>query len=391
MNNQPDISETAIFNPKGEVVASNPTEIDSAFPDNFHDIQDQNGSFPINWDFSNADQIVDEGYLPGFNTYSDNVFNNNKGNGKEFDPTTGQILAKYIKEYAKAAKKIYCIRKSMKSPSEYIFSRLLFANPGLPDAADTLALVGFGANEENLKEFMTLENSGRIDFPGVNGAKVHQVLYEHYIEWETYGLPDLLNQIDNHPSWNTVQFYGYGFGGVAAEFAAISLHKRLKRPLIIAVFSFGKPRIGNAAFAKHLSSIATVTRFTNQNDPIPRLPIGPGYDPYLHAGTEIWNSGQNGKFLICQPVKDPLKADVESENQECINKNPIKILEHHFGPYFGISMASCEKDFNDRPSITLRLDSIFYESVRDVSHVYLLAKNDLLHMYLGPGLVYCLY
>ncbi len=85
----------------------------------------------------------------------------------------------------------------------------------------------------------------------------------------------------------TVWFSGHSLGAALATLAAT------RHPDASGLYTYGSPRVGDAAFARSLQVPAY--RFVNNNDIVPRIPIaghrsGPegGIEPYEHAGDLLY-------------------------------------------------------------------------------------------------------
>jgi len=99
---------------------------------------------------------------------------------------------------------------------------------------------------------------------------------------------------------------GHSRGGAFAVLAAAAMRKESDLPEIAGVYTFGQPRVGNAAFAQQLDGGAAsgasgsaggavpLFRFVNRDDPVPNVPpetpgasrLGAALD-YRHAGTVV--------------------------------------------------------------------------------------------------------
>ena len=82
---------------------------------------------------------------------------------------------------------------------------------------------------------------------------------------------------------------GHSLGGALAILAALEL-KRQGFP-IAQVYTFGQPRVGNAAFKRlyEYSLGASTFRVVYQEDIVARIPHLPAFhDPYQHVGTEVF-------------------------------------------------------------------------------------------------------
>ncbi|KAG9285622.1 hypothetical protein G9A89_009262 [Geosiphon pyriformis] len=229
-----------------------------------------------------------------------------------------------FRKYATLARNAYCSNKKVNSPFSGLF---LYSNE--------LSVITFGADERNLTWELRKVNSQMVDLPGVPGAKVHNGFYQKYLKLVDKDIKRLQEKIESLPNLVTLQFNGYGIASVYAEFTAISLAKTLRRSISIEIFSFGKPRIGNEAYVKYVSSLVKSVRFTNKQDNIPREPADSKGEKYLQSGIEFWHSGVKDEVIICGAA-NAASGVIEEDQRE----NP----EDHDGPYFDMIITDCDEN-----------------------------------------------
>lgn len=81
---------------------------------------------------------------------------------------------------------------------------------------------------------------------------------------------------------------GHSLGAAVATIAAATLRKQ-QPSASIDLFTYGSPRVGNAAFADFVTAQAGAEfRVTHLDDPVPRLP--PAEFGYRHTSPEYWLS-----------------------------------------------------------------------------------------------------
>ncbi|KAG9291279.1 hypothetical protein G9A89_021781 [Geosiphon pyriformis] len=244
--------------------------------------------------------------------------------------------------YATVARKAYCFNRKTVNPVSGIFLNF-----------EKFKVITYGADERNLTYELRKENSQMVDFPGVPGAKVHKGFYQKYLKWQgNVKVENLQKIMESSPNLETIRFNGYGLASVYAEFVAISLAKILGRSIKIELHSFGKPRIGNEAYAKYVSSLIESLRFTYKRDSIPRRPVDFKGEKYVHNGNEYWDNGVKDEFQVCEENSNA-GSGVLKENQNCINKDKNENSEDHAGPYFGIAITDCTCQ-NDKADLLKR-------------------------------------
>jgi len=100
---------------------------------------------------------------------------------------------------------------------------------------------------------------------------------------------------------------------------------------IIALITFGSPRMGNYEFVKaiNLLPIGVSYRVVHNDDIVPHLPP---YDiNYRHVNTQIWYNKDNSQYLICNYIKPCYSS---CGNKTCLNTNDhLNYLNVSMGTY----------------------------------------------------------
>ena len=113
---------------------------------------------------------------------------------------------------------------------------------------------------------------------------------------------------------------GHSLGAAIAEVATLDLlGSDLPPHAGLAHYSFGTPRVGNAAWASTLHAAASASRpdsyfrIVHALDPVPRLPpavlLG-----YAHPPREVWYSENSSSFVVCSADsgEDPACSDSDA-------------------------------------------------------------------------------
>lgn len=131
-------------------------------------------------------------------------------------------------------------------------------------------------------------------------AKIHQGFYTYYTEYK-----DQLDRIlvENEAKYDTAILSGHSFGGTQVSFVGISLLQSFANKKVI-IYTFGKPRTGNNAFANCITKLFEnrFWRVENRDDFMPLLPLPstPNFaDPshpwiYEQEGTSISYQANRG-------------------------------------------------------------------------------------------------
>ena len=149
--------------------------------------------------------------------------------------------------------------------------------------------------------------------------KVHKGLYNEYLLYKDV----LFETIDLESKIVTT---GHSSGGALAMFFAYDLlHKGIDN---VAVYSFGKPRIGNDKFVDSTQKL-THFRITHDQDIVPHLPeevLG-----YQHTNTEIWYNNDID-YTVCYDNED------SSCSNSCAPIHCVSTKDHL--RYLGINIGS---------------------------------------------------
>jgi len=136
------------------------------------------------------------------------------------------------------------------------------------------------------------------------GCAVHSGFVEL---WDSVSAPlvaDVRRLLEAHPRARIV-ITGHSMGGAVAVVAAYVLQHDFAIPVSGPVFTYGGPRVGNAAFAAQFapgasswsSASPTVWRLTHNRDPIPHLPLEVmGFE---HVGSEVFYDEGWGTHRLC--------------------------------------------------------------------------------------------
>lgn len=185
-----------------------------------------------------------------------------------------------------------------------------------------------------------------VEFPGCEGCWVHRGFYHTYLGLRDQVLDTLAVFSHDHPSAK-LHITGHSLGGAMAVFAALELIHSLGLR-VQTLYTFGQPRVGNAAFQTFLHEALSLSscahfRITQHRDPIVHLPptfvpsrsMGFQHEPQevfypcgvlrgnitKMSGTESnktfnpWNSSvsdpESCQYIVCDPVEgeDPRGSD----------------------------------------------------------------------------------
>ena len=117
------------------------------------------------------------------------------------------------------------------------------------------------------------------DHPACDGCKVHEGFLASWTEVSWQVTAQLKSLVKKYPGAK-IHLTGHSLGAAMSTLALVDLILVFGADKFGAVYNFGSPRIGNAAFSKHIASIdVEVFRSTHGHDPVPHLPARGFYRP----------------------------------------------------------------------------------------------------------------
>lgn len=124
---------------------------------------------------------------------------------------------------------------------------------------------------------------------------------------------------------------GHSLGGAIAIVAALDIHRTYGKA--IKLYTFGEPRVGNAAFAAYVAAqIPDTFRVIHYADMVPHLP--PAASNYKHTNFEVWYQEDMKSYKVCN-----------AEDSSCSNSVVPKLStsDHDISFYIKIVAVSQEK------------------------------------------------
>ncbi|KAL1715732.1 Alpha/Beta hydrolase protein [Schizophyllum commune] len=252
-----------------------------------------------------------------------------KLSGRDATPLSSSDIERYI-PYAELARAAYCLGDS----DTWDYGDFVGYSPSL-----TSIVVAHGGIEA--EEFEGLQNTDSASQAPVNaslfpGAGEDVRAHAGFISAHANTADAVLAAVQDTISGTgaaVLTTVGHGLGGALAEIDAVYL--RLNVPFIrMNAITFGKPRVGNAAWADLVDANAdSYARINNKKDPIPVLPLRTA--EYEHPTGEI-HAVEEDVWMTC--AADSSRED--EEDAECtIQAVPDASegeLEDHPGPYGGV-------------------------------------------------------
>ncbi|KAF7362839.1 Alpha/beta-hydrolase [Mycena venus] len=167
------------------------------------------------------------------------------------------------------------------------------------------------------------------------GVEVHNGFQTAWVQTSTLVL-GAVKQVQAQVPDASILVTGHSLGAAISLLDAIFLKQQLPSNTSIEVVGFGRPRVGNAAFANWVDSMfgTNNTFVVSRDDPVPHVPLlAQGFQ---HASGEVWIK-DNTTTLACDGQENPNCSDSIGVLDAATG------VSDHTGPYFGVNMghASC--------------------------------------------------
>ncbi|KAJ6600516.1 alpha/beta-hydrolase [Mycena vulgaris] len=167
------------------------------------------------------------------------------------------------------------------------------------------------------------------------GVNVHNGFQTAWVQTSTLVL-GAVKQVQAQVPDASILVTGHSLGAAISLLDAIFLKQQLPSNTSIEVVGFGRPRVGNPAFANWVDSMFgdKNTFVVSRDDPVPHVPLlAQGFH---HASGEVWIK-DNTTTLACDGQENPNCSDSIGVLDAATG------VSDHTGPYFGVNMghASC--------------------------------------------------
>ncbi|KAL3917023.1 MAG: hypothetical protein SGPRY_006574 [Prymnesium sp.] len=168
------------------------------------------------------------------------------------------------------------------------------------------AYVGYGSGDivisfrgsNNLRNWIeNLQFAKRSAYPGCKGCEVHDGFFKSWLSVRDGVIKEVTRLYRLHPNAR-VFLTGHSLGAALAALCAAELDSSQLGISITAVYTFGQPRVGNAAFVDFYKQRSHVSwRATHWRDPVPHLPFE--WMGFKHLSTEVFYDSENTGFKVC--------------------------------------------------------------------------------------------
>jgi hypothetical protein len=179
-------------------------------------------------------------------------------------------------------------------------------------------------------------NNRKSSFGHESGIKLHSGFRKINEELRNVSMPALSQISRKYPDYKIV-FVGHSLGGGIALLAAVDYYELYGNADRISVYSFGKPRIGNKAWAQYVNRlpfIERIFRMTRYGDPITLIP------------PKVMGYEQEGQAYQILPDETVIKCknDPDSgESKDC--SYPIwRYNQFNHSKYFELGHIYCDQE-----------------------------------------------
>lgn len=262
----------------------------------------------------------------------------------------------------------------------FVVTRTFYGNAssmqGYVASAPGLVVVAFRGSAAYLNYWLDLEEYRTAPYPDCSGCLVHSGFLAAFTDVSKDVLEGVREALERQPDAELV-VVGHSLGGAVAVIAALQLDiaaraaasaasdgRREQAPRVrgaaderrapaakapSAVFTFGEPRVGNAAFALFYAKASAAWptwRVTHERDIVPHLPPRSMLIPYLldyaHHTREVWYHAANNsldpdrQFAICSAA---VGEDFACADSVWVYELSIADHVHYLGEFVGY--AAC--------------------------------------------------
>ncbi len=194
-------------------------------------------------------------------------------------------------------------------------------------SANLLLIVFRGTEPEKLKDWFTDINIKLV--PGPAG-EVHKGFWEAITAaWPQIQQALTEYRTDQQPIWIS----GHSLGAALALLAAARLQLQEKMP-VQGLYDFGQPRAGNYSFAKAFDQAfePRATRFVNNNDIVPHVPIPTPVLRYWHTNRLIYIDAE-GNLNPDMPYWKRMRDGFKGATQDLGKPGPDALKDHAMDNY----------------------------------------------------------
>ncbi|KAJ7173051.1 alpha/beta-hydrolase [Mycena crocata] len=163
------------------------------------------------------------------------------------------------------------------------------------------------------------------------GVEVHNGFQTAWVQSSTLVL-SAVQKLQAQVPDASVLVTGHSLGAAVSLLDAIFLKQQLPSNTSIQVAGFGRPRVGNTAFATWVDSMFgdKNTFVVSRDDPVPHVPLlAQGFQ---HTSGEIWIK-DNTTIMACNGQENPNCSDTVGVLDAATG------VGDHGGPYFGVTMG----------------------------------------------------
>ena len=226
----------------------------------------------------------------------------------------------------------------------------LQAYVGYSPELSSVLVVFRGTIENSLENWIhnLMSSKEKVKYPGMpNDARVHEGFYRSWTRSKLQvQVNDAIRAVGARWGFPPVVVVGHSLGGALATLCAAELvteHSLTD----VSLYTFGCPRVGNAAFAKAMKNFSIAsTRVTHDRDIVPSVPFE--HMGFHHIAREVWERtvrvGRTPFAISVEITCNESGEDVHCQDSLCKSPGACDSIADHL-TYLGVPLGG-RKNFD---------------------------------------------
>ena len=237
----------------------------------------------------------------------------------------------------------YCVDKNLIWDCPTCYSNNILTHVIEKDSEQVI----FGYNQDYNAIFIAFRGSSNIENWLAN-IQFHQIqpyddenisvekgFYNLYADLKPI-IYDTLQELASKYSTHNVLSTGHSLGGALATLFAFDNYYYNEEYNVIALMTFGSPRIGNHNFVTKFANYNMYSkRITHYYDMVPHVPQNLLH--YYHIPNEVWYNENNDEYKICLDTNSPYNEDSKCSDS-CSPTHCTSTSDHLY--YLNVTMGS---------------------------------------------------
>jgi len=180
----------------------------------------------------------------------------------------------------------------------------------------------------NTKNWIDDFDATQVTYGKCSGCVIHKGFYQGYNTVSASVKAQVTTLVAKYRG-APIYVTGHSLGGALSVVAALDIHETFNN--VEKLYTFGQPRVGNAAFATYVTSkISDAFRVIHYADIVPHL--APTALNYRHHNYEVWYQEDMKSYKVCN-AEDPACSD-------SITPNKLSSGDHDISNYIKITTVA---------------------------------------------------